>query len=54
MVAIEPEDTPELQKGRTRGKQEAQGPQQWILTLLEQWLKEVNNQGKFDGGLIAK
>ena len=32
--AIEPEDTLELQKGRKRGKQGAQGPQQWILTLL--------------------
>ena len=34
VVAIEPEDTLELQKGRMRGKQEAQEPQHWILTLL--------------------
>ena len=36
VVAIEPEDTLELQqlKGRRRGNQGAQGPQHWILTLL--------------------
>ena len=53
VVAIEPEDTLELQKRKkTRGKRSS-----GTTTLdldASQWLKGVNKQGEFDGGLIAK
>jgi hypothetical protein len=53
VAAIEPEDTLELQKRkRARGKRSS-----GTTTLdldASQWLKGVNKQGKFDGGLIAK
>ena len=53
MAAIEPEDTLELQK-----KKKVRGKRCSGTTTLDldasQWLKGVNKQGKFDGGLIAK
>ena len=53
MVAIEPEDTLELHKRKKARKTRSSG-----TTTLDfdasQWLKGVNEQGRFDGGLIAK
>jgi hypothetical protein len=53
VAAIEPEDTLELQKRKkTRGKR-CSGTTTLDLDA-SQWLKGVNKQGKFDGGLLAK
>ena len=53
MVAIEPEDTLELQKRKKARKTKSS-----VTTTLDldasQWLKGVNKQRKFYGGLIAK
>ena len=53
MVAIEPEDTLELQK-----RKKARGERNSGTTTPDldasRWLKGVNKQGKFDGGLLAK
>ena len=53
MVAIEPEDTLELQKRKKARKARSSGTTTLDLDA-SQWLKGVNKQGKFDGGLIAK
>ena len=47
MVAIEPEDTLELQKRKKARKTSA------MDLDASEWLKGVNKQGKFDGKLIA-
>ena len=53
VAAIEPEDTLELQK---RKKERGKGCSGTTTLDLDasQWLKGVNKQGKFDGGLLAK
>ena len=53
VVAIEPEDTLELQKRKKARKTRSSGTTTLDLDA-SQWLKGVNKQGKFDGGLIAK
>ena len=53
MVAIEPEDTLELQKRKKARKTRSSGTTTLDLDA-SQWLKGVNKQGEFDGGLIAK
>ena len=53
MVATEPEDTLELQKRKKARKTRSSGTITMDLDA-PQWLKGVNKQGKFDGGLIAK
>ena len=52
MVAIEPEDTLELQKRKKARKTRSSGTTTLDLDT-SQWLKGVNKQGKFDRGLIA-
>ena len=53
VVAIEPEDTLELQKRKKAREKRSSGTTTMDLDA-SQWLKGVNKQGKFDGGLIAK
>ena len=53
VVAIEPEDTLELQKRKKVRKTRSSGTTTLDLDA-SQWLKGVNKQGKFDGGLKAK
>ena len=53
VVAIEPEDTLELQKRKKARKTRSSGTTTLDLDA-SQWLKGVNKPGKFDGGLIAK
>ena len=53
VVAIEPEDTLELQKGKKAREKRSSGTTTLDLDA-SQWLKGVNKQGEFDGGLIAK
>jgi hypothetical protein len=53
VVAIEPEDTLELQKRKKAREKRSSGTTTLDLDA-SQWLKGVNKQGKFDGGLIAK
>ena len=53
MVEIEPEDTLELQKRKKARKTRSSGTTTMDLDA-SQLLKGVNEQGKFDGGLIAK
>ena len=53
VVAIEPEDTLELQKRKKAREERSSGTTSLDLDA-SQWLKGVNKQGKFDGGLIAK
>ena len=54
VAAIEPEDTLELQKRKKARKTRSSGPTDTMDLDASQWLKGVNKQGKFDGGLIAK
>ena len=53
-IIIEPEDTLELQKRKKARKTRSSGPTDTMDLDASQWLKGVNKQGKFDGGLIAK
>ena len=53
VVKIEPEDKLELQKRKKARKTRSSGTTTLDLDA-SQWLKGVNKQGKFDGGLIAK
>ena len=53
MVAIEPEDTLELQTRKKARNTRSSGTTTLDLDA-SQWLKGVNKQGKFDGGMIAK
>ena len=53
MVAIEPEDTLELQKRKKVREKRSSGTTSLDLDASQR-LKGVNKQGKFDGGLIAK
>ena len=53
VVKNEPEDTLELQKRKKVRKTRSSGTTTLDLDA-SQWLKRVNKQVKFDGGLIAK
>ena len=55
VVAIEPEDTPELRKRKKARKTRSSGTTPLDLDT-SRWLKGLNrdSHGKFDGGLIAK
>ena len=54
VVAIELEDTLELHKTKKSRKTRSSGATSTMDLDALQWLKGVNKQGKFDGGLIAK
>ena len=54
MVAIEPEDTLELRTQKEEGEENKELRDHKLDLDASQWLKGVNKQGKFDGGLIAK
>ena len=53
-TGIEPEDTLELQRRKKATKTRRSGPTNTMDLDASQWLKGVNKQGRFDGGLIAK
>ena len=54
VVEIEPGDTLELHKRKKARKIRSSGATSTMDIDASQWLKGVNKQGKFDGGLIAK
>ena len=54
VVAIEAEDTLELQKRKKARKTRSSGATSTMDLDAPQWLKGVNKGGKFDGGLVAK
>ena len=54
VVAIEPEDTLELLQKRKKARKTRSSGTTTLDLDASQWLKGVNKQGKFDGGLIAK
>ena len=54
MAAIEPDDTLELQRRKKARKTRSSGATSIMDLDASQWLKGVNEEGKFDGGLVAK
>ena len=54
VVAIELDDTLELQRRKKARKTRSSGATSTMDLDASQWLKGLNKQGKFDGGLITE